>query len=221
MRTVDDYLGLITSQHRLKPKFVDTVSLCVAPFAQIQEILTGFQEDFDVDVAIGKQLDAVGEWVGVSRELKTPLTGVYFTWDGLVSEGWDSGTWKGPFDPDSGLVSLPDSDYRILIKTKIAANSWDGTIPEAYRVWETVFVDSAILIQDNQDMSMTVGIAGAQLSSVTQALLVGGYIPLKPMGVRVNYYAVAPVDGPLFAWDSNNDTLAGWDTGSWGKILTP
>jgi hypothetical protein len=168
------------------------------------------------------QLDAVGEWVGASRYLNTPLTGVYFTWDGLEAEGWDFGTWIGPFDPVSGLVSLPDSDYRILIKTKIAANSWDGTIPEAYRIWETVFADSSILIQDNQNMTMTVGVAGTVLSSVTQALLVGGYIPLKPMGVRVNYYAIGPTDAPLFAWDADaSAALAGWDIGVWGKILTP
>jgi hypothetical protein len=51
--------------------------------------------------------------------------------------------------------------------------------------------------------------------------LTGGYIPLKPEGVRVNEYLVPVDDGPLFAWDIQNDLLDGWETGSWAREIAP
>lgn len=220
--TNEDYLNLITSEHRGKEKFEATVVAGVSPFSKLQAVMLGLPADFDIDSAVGVQLDAVGAWIGRSRRIDTPLVGVYFAWDDLASDGWESGIWKGPFDPDSGLVDLPDDSYRVLLKAKIAANSWDGTIPGAYTIWATVFTNSQLVIQDNQDMSMVVGIAGQPLSIVDQALLTNGYIPLKPEGVRIQYYAIAPAAGALFAWDTDESTaLAGWDTGQWATELIP
>lgn len=220
-RTPDDYLSLVTSQHRDKPKFSETVKASVAPLCALQSTLAGFLRDFDLDHAIGKQEDTIGEWVGISRYLDVPLEGVYFSWDTVTSEGWDFGTWRGPFDPLSGLTSLPDDEYRILLRAKIVANSWDGTISEAYKVWKTVFSDSTILIQDNQDMTMAIGVVGESISTITKALLTGGYIPLKPEGVGVVYYAVVDDGTPMFMWDAGSDEVNGWDIGSWASILLP
>ena len=210
-----DYLSLIPSQHKDKPNFIAMTTADVAPYETIQNILYDMPNLYDVDLAVGSQLDIIGEWVGASRRIASPLTNVYFEWDGLALVGWDSGTWQGQFDPTSGLTSLPDDSYRRLIKTKIAANSWNGSIPMAYDVWETIFADSYIIIQDNQDMTMTVGIAGVKLGAVDQALLTGGYIPLKPMGVGVAYYAITTTSGALFGWDSLTTAVSGWDIGQW------
>jgi hypothetical protein len=221
--TADEYLNLITSEHRGKPKFEETVSASVCPFVKIQEVLLSLPVAFDIDVAVGRQLDVVGEWIGRSRRIDTPLVGVYFEWDGTASVGWESGVWKGPFDPDSGLVDLPDDSYRTLLKAKIAANNWDGTVPQAYAIWTSAFgAESTLLIQDNQDMSMVIGIAGQPMDIIEQALLLNGYIPLKPAGVRVQYYAIAPAAGSLMAWDvTQNDALAHWDAGQWATELIP
>lgn len=221
--TTDEYLSLITSAHSDKPRFEATVAVGVSPFARVQEVLNSLVFEFDIDTATGVQLDVVGEWVGRSRRIDTPLVGVYFAWDDLDSTGWDSGVWKDIHDPESGLVDLPDDAYRLLLKSKVAANNWDGTIPQAYEVWTSAFgTGTYLLIQDNQDMSMVVGIAGQPLSIVEQALLTKGYIPLKPEGVRIDYYAVAPAAGPLFAWDiSESSATAGWETGLWAQEFIP
>jgi len=221
--TTDEYLSLITSAHSDKPKFEATVAVGVSPFARIQEVLKSLVAEFDIDTAVGVQLDVVGEWVGRSRRIDTPLVGVYFAWDDTVGDGWESGIWKDIYDPESGLVDLPDDAYRLLLKSKVAANNWDGTVPQAYEVWTSAFgTDTLLLIQDNQDMSMIVGIAGQPLSIVEQALLTNGYIPLKPEGVRIQYYAVAPSEGSLFAFDvTEGSALAGWEHGQWATELIP
>lgn len=220
--TIDDYLKLIPSQHRQKPRYMATVEAVLKPLCELESLLGNMRTCFDLDTAIGRQLDAVGVRVGRSRYLNTPLEGVYFSWneEGL---GWGQGIWKGKYDPDRGLISLPDDIYRLLLKAKVAANHWDGTTEHAYAAWEIAFADEGalIVIQDNQDMSMVVGVAGMPLTPVFEQLLLQGYIPLKPEGVRINWYAVTPDGGPLFAWNCDSDALAGWGKGSWPRKLTP
>jgi hypothetical protein len=219
--TLDDYLRLITTQHREAPRFIATLSAAVGGALQAGASLEALLAAFDIDSAVGVQLDIIGVWVGRDRNIATPLEDVYFTWDDTDATGWDSGVWRGEFDPDTGLTSLPDDSYRVLLKAKIAANHWDGTIPGAYDVWSSAFGDELVIfITDNQDMTMTVTVVTQGLSAVTKALLTGGYIPLKPAGVRVNY-EISDGFGPVFAWDTDPETslLAGWDNGSWSTAL--
>lgn len=214
-----DYLSLIPSTNRAKPKFTAMVSAEVAPFQKMQSILNDVSILYDIDTAVGAQLDVIGEWVGFSRYISTPLLDVYFAWDSASITGWDSGSWQRQYDPSTGMNSLLDDSYRRFLKAKIASNSWDGTAESAYKIWETLFVDSYIIIQDNQDMSMTVGISGKKLGAVDQALLTGGYLPLKPEGVKIAYYMIPPADGAIFAWDAQTTALSGWDSGQWASQI--
>ena len=219
--TLTEYLNLITSLYRDQPQFMALCESWVTPLVDVQELLADVGEAFDLDDAVGVQLDQVGEWIGRTRDLATPLTGVYFAW-GESGVGWDEGAWKGPYDPDTGIVRLVDDFYRMLLRAKIAANGWDGTIPGAYEIWEQLFGGTGmmILLQDGQDMSMAVGVAGAIPDAVFRALLTGGYLPLKPAGVRIRYYALPVEAGPIFAWDCDSDALSGWGAG-WPELITP
>lgn len=216
-----DYQNLITSEHNDKPLYMAVIAALVQGLADIGNKQIEYTADFDLDLAVGVQLDAVGEWVGITRYLPTPLTGVYFSWDATALLGWDSGVWQGPFDPSTGLTTLPDDQYRLVLKAKIAANQWDGTVESAQAIWNLIFAGTGItvIMQDMQDMSIVVAFQGPPLSAVQQALLTGGYFPLKPSGVRIRFYGI-PVDtGPLFAWDADSNYLKGWDTGAWVKEL--
>lgn len=221
MANTDKYVDLITSEHQGKPKFEGVVRALTAGFSDNGEAVLDFVNKFDLDQAVGSQLDDIGLWVGVSRRLPVPIIGVYFAWNDTALTGWGSGIWRGPFDPVTGLYSLPDDIYRKLIRARIAANQWDGTIPGAIAIWALVFDGGqTIIIQDNQNMTMVVGFVGPALSAVEQALLTGGYVALKPSGVRISYYAIPPGPGPLFAWNASSPELDGWGSGSWATQLT-
>lgn len=222
MNTTETYQSLVTSQHR-KQKFLALVGISGSFYSRIQFVLNSLQTKFDVDYAVGNQLDIIGLWVGVSRFIRSPITGIYFEWGSTASVGWSNGIWQGEFSPTSGLTSLPDDIYRTLIRAKIAANSWNGTIDGAYDIWETIFTNNIIVIQDNQDMSIVIAIVGETVDSLTTALITGGYIQLKPEGVKVDYYAI-PVDtNPVFVWGSEGtvDGVAGWGSGSWASLVLP
>lgn len=220
MASLSDYLALITTEHSGKPKYMAMLEGVLGPMVDALNASAQLSADFDLDQAIGAQLDVVGLWVGIGRRVKTPLVGVYFSLDtdGL---GFDQGVWKGPFDPDSGVVELDDDTYRVLIKAKIGANHWDGTLGASKEILDLVFSDDThVFIQDNQDMSMTIGVSGAMPSAISLSLLTGGYIPIKPEGVRVDYYIVTSTDGPLFGFDVSNEYISGFDQGSWGTIYS-
>jgi len=127
MSELTDYTALITSEHRDKPRFMGTVGALVQPIVDQMNVLQSMPAKFDLDNSVGVQLDDVGLWVGVSRKIRTPLTGIYFSFD-IAGLGFDQGTWKGPFDPDTGLTVLDDDTYRLVIRAKIGANHWDGTL---------------------------------------------------------------------------------------------
>lgn len=212
--TREEYLNLIPSANRQKPNFVETVGINVDVSVRVQELLLSMIPKFDVDTAVGDQLDIIGEWVGISRNVQVPITGVYFTWDGSAEVGWDYGTWQPALSP-SEVTVLPDDSYRIVLKAKIAANQWDGTTEGAYAVWDILFPQYDIFIQDNQNMSYEMIILGGIVDSLTLALLSSGYISLKPEGVRLNGVYVPVDDEPAFAWDMDTEFFKGWDESSW------
>jgi hypothetical protein len=220
-KDVQDYLDLITSAFQGKPNFTAVITALVSAPVQIQAVMQSMIPLFDVDVAVGDQLDIIGQWVGVSRNIAIPITGVYFSWDGTdPTVGWDFGTWQ-PSNQPTAITSLPDDAYRTLIRAKIAANQWDGTTNGAYAIWDQVFPDSTILIQDNQDMTYDLAVVGGIIDSLTLALLTGGYIPLKPEGVLVAAYYVSVDTGPVFGWDVESAQLGGWDEASWVREIVP
>lgn len=217
------YLDLITSEHRDKANFIETLSFLLQPLADNIETLRTLYARFDIDLAVGAQLDIVGEWVGASRQLRSPLTGVYFSLD-VAGVGFDEGTWRGPFDPNSYLIDLPDEAYRLLLKAKILNNRWDGTIPQAYDIWDVLFTgtDYGLLIQDYGDMHMLYALTGPTPDALTLALFLGGYLNNRPSGVKVDGYMTPSVSGaPYFGFDVSNDSIAGFDEGAWGILTKP
>lgn len=219
MTTKQEYLNLIPSQHREKPDFAATVGNAVGFSVRVCDLLDAMIPRFDVDAAVGDQLDMIGVWVGVSRNIEVPISNVYFTWNSSEELGWEFGSWQ-PANQPANVSVLPDDAYRTLIKGRIAANAWSGLTEDAYAIWAAIFPEIAILIKDNQDMSYDLILFGAIIDSLTLALLTGGYIPLKPEGVRVNTYYVPINPGPLFGWDRETEYFAGWEEGSWTREIS-
>ncbi|QIP93150.1 DUF2612 domain-containing protein [Serratia fonticola] len=213
------YQRLITSYHKHKPKFYDHISLITQPFVNIQNALTQQVTDFDLDFAIGVQLDAVGLWIGIGRTIKTPIEGVYFSLD-IEGVGLDQGVWQGEFEA-GGLTVLDDDTYRTILRAKIAANHWDGTTETLSDVYQAIFPDqkTRIFAVDNFDMTMSVYITGENISAVMKAVIAQGYLDVKPSTVGIKSYIITSEPGRLFGFDIENDFIAGFDTGSWGIQL--
>ena len=161
---IDTYLNNITSQHRDKPKFIAWLSANITIVDNIYSTLKSMDDNFDLDNAIGNQLDTIGTIIGRDRTLE--------------------------FQPLNNFSPILDDDtYRLVLKAKVAMNNWDGTIPQIYEIWATIFGgdnDLSLQLQDNQDMSFDAYITG-YVDQIQQDLIQHGYIVPKPEGVGVNY----------------------------------
>ncbi|MDH1268921.1 DUF2612 domain-containing protein [Rhizobium pusense] len=224
MAAIDDYLDLITPYYRGKPVFTATLTAVLEPFVNLQSMLGKMPQDFDLDTAVGAQLDAVGEWVGRTRFIPTPVANVWFTFND-DRRGFDLGVWKGPYDSDTGITRLDDETYRIFLRAKIAANQWDGRVETAQAAFSLVFSQSPgtnIFVIDNFDMTMTVGISGVIPSLLFIALLQQGFLPIKPEGVRINYAITTVNNAPVFGFSDQvrEEILTFTDTDSDDYILT-
>nr|DAS01897.1 MAG TPA: Protein of unknown function (DUF2612) [Caudoviricetes sp.] len=189
MALIDAYLDLITSQHRVREKFMQTVTALLAPSDDIFALAIELDDEFDIDYAMGVQEDILGEFVGAQRTL--------------------------PYQPDKGLSPVLDNAaYRNLLRAQIAKNLWKGGIYDIKELWNTLF-GKGIIIQDNQDMSIDVLAIGI-IDQITKEMVRQGLIVPKPQGVRVNYYFS---DRAVFGYDLETDTIKGYDHADWMNAL--
>lgn len=184
-----DYTTLIPSQHR-KPKFsawVDVLTQAVQDTIDFSEAAAGY---YDLDTAIGHQLDVIGLWVGASRAVEVPLDN-WFSFD-IPGKGFDEGIWHTPDDPVSGLVNLDDVTYRRLLRAVILANHWDGTMWNFHKVINAAMPPgNTAHFKDNFNMTIDVHVLGTPLTPLMTALLTTGRLSLiKPAGVAIANYVL-------------------------------
>lgn len=135
---IEYYQDLLIVQYHDKPKAKAMIK------AEMEETLANLldiqvRDAFDVDTAVGVQLDIIGKWVGVDRIFKgqlfdnkswfsltryneptTPLQGGFSRFDNFD-------TLEGGFLTYDFIIStrnkINDTDFRLLIKLKIIRNN--------------------------------------------------------------------------------------------------
>lgn len=182
------YLELITSEYANKEKFNSYVEAFLKMISPTVDNLNEFDGLFNLDIASGDQLDALGSLLNVSRNL--------------------------PTDNPNIPSTLPDDLYRKVLKSRIYMNHWDGTRKGLEDILNIIFQDVPIDFVDNQDMSYVIRVIDPNFSQTDLALLQLGYILPKPSGVRVKYEIQ---DKPLFGWDTDSTFIKGWDEGNWSS----
>lgn len=218
------YTELITHYHATKPLFVDHIDASTRPMIDISATIAGLVTAFDLDRAVGAQLDILGLWIGRTRYVSEPISGVYFCWD-TEGLGYDQGIWQGPYDPDAGFTALSDDTYRIILKAKVAMNTWNGQNDTLPAILDTATAGSGLRMQivDNQDMTISVWVLpDTDISGVSLELLAAirqGYLTVKAAGVGSGEI-LTPSDGNrFFGFDMDNDDIAGFDIGAWERKL--
>lgn len=189
---VSDYLHLITSQYQNSPKFLSWLESALKIPHDISICAEAMPGYFDLDLAVGVQLDIVGLILGQSRTLT--------------------------FQPTDGTSSiLDDATYRKVLKLKALTNYWKGTQGEIYRIWNTIFPEANLLIADHQDMSATIYINGT-LSQIVIDMINNDLIIPRPEGVRYFLDGVVTIL-PIFSYDKDDDFFKGYDEAVWESTL--
>lgn len=150
------YADLLILQYRSKPRAYATIQASVDLFIQNQ-ILFAIRDAFDIDTAIGAQLDILGKYAGVSRLVNT------FT---------------------MGTVALDDDDYRELVRMKFALNTSGSSLADIQQLIFDFFPD-ALQVFDYKNMRMSYYFDASYGSQIlAEAFFLQGLLP-KPMGVQL------------------------------------
>jgi len=220
----DAYTKLLIVQYNNKPKAKATVELIV------EEMLAGglifdVQDAFNIETAIGAQLDILGKYIGLDRyytgqnDLPVAFGFSDETEDEPVDvEGFavpaDFETKDGTFLTASEIISdnqkLSDADYRLLLKLKIIQNTSNHSTKS---IDDNLFkfFGTSIYAIDNYDMSITYFAEEDLITLLLIAIQKGALT--RPMGVLINAIVVA---GDYFGFVSpsvgDTDSFVGFTT---------
>lgn len=187
-----DYAGLITSEHSDKPKYRAMIEAVAGTFGANYDLLASMPDVFDLDNAVGSQLDAVGLWVGQSRLIPNVLLVGFFGFDSLGAplpfgeEGNPSigGRFYDEGEPITGSTVLADPEYRTVLRSKIVRNHSKGQTADIVKALNFMFNAPAV-INDPGTMAIDVYI-GRNITLVEQAIVTQLDILPRPAGVRIN-----------------------------------
>ena len=163
---VEDYLGLVETQHSSRPKFMAVLRKYLEPVQVASDIAEDMHDKFSIDDGVGAQLDVLGKLLGVSRNY--------------------------PYLAGSTTKTMNDDQYRMVLRATVAKDAWDGSFHSFADTWNEIFAGQAVDAQvvDNMNMSCTVTISG-DFDDDIASLITAGYVFPKPMGVSMTY-AVSP-----------------------------
>lgn len=165
------YLNLITSQHRDKTRYMSIVAAFLGHTDDIFSAGIYLDDEFDLEIARGKQEDTLGMFVGEDRTLD--------------------------FIPQSGESPVLDNEsYRVLLKSRIIKNLWKGGIEDLQDSWEELFNDR-IKIRDNQDMTIDILVKDPFDNRLNEAIARGKVFP-KPQSVLVTYVFERELQNTLY-----------------------
>ena len=214
---INEYVLLLIKEYWEKPKANAEITLQASTWSEIYTGFKAFDEAFDVDLAVGNQLDIIGKIVGIPRIVPFALEKIRFGFDGddtargfadLFDEDIESAPFLDLFENEYTDFQLDDNDYRFFIKAKIAKN-----VVSAYMTSDDrISIQDAIqlsfnglaYVTDNQDMTLTLYVSP---SFDTQRLLLIKALDLlpKPQGVRYKFI-IGAGDG-IFGFDDDPQAL--------------
>lgn len=194
--TLDYYENLLIIQYAEKPKAKATARLLTETILA-DGIFLDVRDGYNLQNAVGVQLDTIGAWVGIDRfYTSNEFTSDYFGFADAVTlspsaniVGFDdaaapdkSGFFLDAEEVISTQLQLNDASYRTLIELKIVQNNSNHSFGDISTKLYQFFGDT-LRVKDNYDMSITYFI-GDTSSSLLRAALQKNVLP-KPAGVRL------------------------------------
>lgn len=174
----------VYAQYRNKLNFVKWCQITRSLAAELGSPIDAVRVMYNIDTAVGAQLDIIGRIVVVDRA----FTGQIALNPGLfaLTDGDQFGDEEADFsslfvDQDQ---NMSDELYRLVIKAKILKNNSDATLESILFGVNFLLPDADFLrVTDNEDMSYSIEFYGNITSLQRYALLNARLVP-KPQGVR-------------------------------------
>lgn len=190
-KNINEYLGLVTSQHRQKTKFIESIRVAITPIVGCQNLLSKMSELHDLETATGNSLEQLALWTGTPLIIPGAAQLEYFGFidqENAMTFGETDDPSIGGYFRESGQSGTggltPTGDFlRRLIKARILKNKSTGNINETKPILELALNHSHFKVFDNKDMTVTFKNLATQFTTM-QKILVQMFFPL-PAGVEL------------------------------------
>lgn len=142
--------GRWLSQFEGKPKLEALVRALLKPAQGIQGALRDLFDRRWLDAAEGRQLDGIGEIVGLPRVIDEAIFTAFFGFVGQPAiNGFGQARIRRAYEkPLVGSTTLQDPEYRKLLYWKIALNNGHGTAPEIAAALKPIFDVTRVIVED-------------------------------------------------------------------------
>lgn len=213
------YADLLILQYRNKPKARETIKIGADIYLG-DGVIFQLQDILDIDKAEGAQLDIIGKILDCPRVVQGIYNDMIFFqfYDGSDSVGFSTvgnpqgGNFRTIQNYNQSEYSLPDDDYRFLLKFKSAVNVMRGSergIDDA--LWNVFQGD--VLLKNNHNLTITYIVSAERTLAALAAKQLGYY--RAPEGVRANYVLRVPSPSQIFGFNRKgiiNKTVVGFST---------
>lgn len=191
MADENSYTGLIAGAHKGKERFTEWIYQLTQPLVEVQKTLIDGYKVFDLDLAEGEQLDALGVRIGVTRKLKIKIADVFFAFDDVDGKGFDFGIWQTPRDDRVGITVLSDEVYRQVLKAKVALNQYTGKNEDFAALLQQIqsafgLSSGTMIYVDGQGMTINVYLDRSRIPPIVWELFSTGVLSLNHAGVLMN-----------------------------------
>jgi len=140
-----------------KPNMVAFTESLVKPLEEIEAQLCGFENAFNIDEAVGDQLDLIGQIVGFPRVVCNVYRELFFGFKTTGNDDEDCcegeltvGLCDGPFFCEGQSLRFrdyhitDDNEYRFLMNAWIFSQGFDGSVEQVDRLVAYLFDGAAL-----------------------------------------------------------------------------
>lgn len=175
----------IYAQYRNKPKAVAWYGIVPELAGEICDVYEMVRNSYDIDSAIGEQLNVIGRIVDIDRSFESQVTFDVATEFGADTLPAQFGGVEAQFESAGTTISneVSDSMFRTLIKAKIAKNNSPATLDGISEALQYITSVTDIQIVDNEDMTFSVSF-GEELNDTERFVFNTFDVVPRPQGVR-------------------------------------
>jgi len=161
------YVNLLILQYKTLPKARAHISALIEQL-MIYDLAVKVRDGYNIDTAIGIQLDVLGKYLGNDRI----VTGTAFTRDYFGFTGYGDTTpftyfpfigygdtvpdvqWRSYAESNQSLYSLNDTEYRFYLKLKLIQNYSNASNKEIDLFLEE-FLGDSVIFTDRENMTIS------------------------------------------------------------------
>ena len=221
---IQSYVDLLIIQYADKPNAKQQIEDYVSGLLD-DGILFQIQDAFNIDTAVGVQLDILGKYIGINRngqqlEIAEGIDFFSVLADDVTQNDAAFGTVDstqfltftshilGAEATDFFMSQLLDDDhYRFILKLRIIQNNINHSEKEIDDAVTEVFGGGLVPSSADGTMTMTYVVDSENLTFAEIALQKGA-LP-KPIGVRLSYLIEKPPTQDFFGFMVNDEIISG------------